>query len=67
MEHSDRGVLFEGYMVVRIRSCMQKLNVPSIPYKHGGSFQIYKIVFTVRSRSVNYIALINGTTSSKNY
>ena len=40
-------------LCVRIRSCMQKCNVPSIPYKHGGSFQNYTIVFTVRSKSVN--------------
>ena len=40
---ATEGVLYEGYML----ACADQ-NVPSAPYKHGSSFQDYKIVFTVR-------------------
>ena len=31
-------------LFVRIRSCMQNRNVPSIPYKHGGDLRVFYTV-----------------------
>ena len=50
-------------LLVQIRSCMQNRNVPSIPYKNGGSFQNCKLAFTVRLGLLTrlYNKLINST------
>ena len=64
---ATESVLSDGYMLVCADQVLRaKCNVHSIPYKHGGSFQNCKIVFTVSFRSVNrlYITL---TVQSKSY
>ena len=58
MEHSDRGVLSEGYMIVRADQVLHaKAECPLHSIQTWRQFQNYKIVFTVKSRPF----IINST------